>query len=302
MSEYNRLTRDYSDVAVKGIDFHDLKEAEAMFLFKASDGVKDQLSLFPALKEYLNVDYSNVNGLSPDGQFVLIKSKKADQVRIQVMDTDRLEVVSVYKELVEEGVHIKSMSWIDSNSFVYNLDVGDYLARFVVHLVLNEDGVITGANQVQIPASGEVLNPLIELENHFLFANHTRRKGYVNSKVFLVDASSPRSVDRSLKKNLKQSKGFKNVIKWLTDTEGNIRTAVEIEHDKENEVTLFHYWHLDDPNTKAWRKMTTSTSDDEVPLPMLLSADGASYYAISERSGAGKSIHQYSSIDFFTSR
>lgn len=300
LPEINRLITQYKLPKLDDIDFHtDSLIDKNITTFETENGVKKQLTRYPELGLYLNGNHKIVSNMSPDGQFILLNTKTADKFQIEIIDTQSLRSYIVFSQQLHKNSRIKNLKWIDNNSFTYSLTFYDIDSIHVVHLETDKENTLTKAHQIELPMQGEIINPLINQDNKFLLAHYS----YSNSSdktqgVYLVDVSNEKSVETSLRRRMKQTQKFKNVIRWLTDLSGNLRIAIEIDYDKKEELARYHYWYLADPATKDWRKIAESTSNDKTPLPLALSEDGRFLYAISDQYGDRHSLHKYSTQDF----
>jgi len=301
LPEINRLVTQYKLPELEKINIHsgDLGD-KGITTFDTQDGVKSQLARYPELGLYLNVNHKSVRNMSPDGQFILLDSKTADQYQIEIIDTQSLRSYIIFNEQLHIHSRISNLQWIDNDSFTYTLNFYDINSTHIVHLETNDkNNTLTKAHQVELPMQGEIINPLIKQDNKFLLAHYSYSRYYDKTQgVYLVDASNEESLKKSLKRRLKQTQKFKNVIRWITDVAGNLRVAIEVDFDKKQELVRYSYWFLPDLNSKDWLKIAESTSNDKTPLPISLSEDEQFFYAITDAYDDRQSLHKYSTQDF----
>ncbi|WP_223787969.1 alpha/beta hydrolase family protein [Marinicella meishanensis] len=303
--EYHRffpaMLKKYDFKARQQLDYREIEQSSTPIkLFDIDDGVDQQIQQFPMLNDYLDHDAQVSGEINPSGEWVLMSSKQNKQTLIEVVNIKTFKSYVVFKEFLPNRARVRNLRWIDQNSFLYDLDYEKYSFSQVVHLQWHGDTELTGAQVVEMPLAGSVLDPLIDQENRMLFTNH--RLQDVNNKningVYLVDTSTEKTVKKSFKKKFKKTKKFDKVIDWLTDHSGAVRSAIEVEYDKKNEQVLYHHWFLPNKDSDDWVKIKTSYDDDDVPLPVKLSADETFFYAFTDAYGDKQSVHKYSVTDY----
>ena len=291
----------YDFKARKKIDFQHTAKAELPIkYFDINDGVVLQNKQFPLLSDYLNNDSQISGEINPNGEWILLSSKQDKYTLIEAVNIKTLKSFVVFKEELPARVKVRHMQWLDDDTFLYDLDYEKFSFSQILHLVFNESSEVVGANLVELPMAGSVLNPLVDQENRMMFANYQLSEVGRNSinGVYLVDTSNSKTIRKSFKKKLGKTKRFERVIDWMTDASGAVRSAIEIEYDKKEEKVLYHHWFLPQKGTDDWVKIKTSLVDDEIPLPVKLSDDETFFYAFSDEYGDKKSVHKYSTKDY----
>jgi acetyl esterase/lipase len=287
----------------QSLNYHGLPESPApLTFFSSRDGVEQQTAEFPRLRTYVKSNDRSAGELSPDGLFVLLHSVVNDNYIIEVLNTRTFKSYVLFKERFHKNARISHLNWIDQDSFLYDLTFGDMTSTHVVHLNINDQQELTGAEQLEFPLEGVVIDHLPGVENTLLFANFTAQESVRNDGrgLYRVDTTDDDSLRKSFWKTLKHTRQFDHVMQWMTDHQGRLRSAIELEYDDEMERYLFHHWFnaIDADGSTAWRKIVTTHSDDDIPLPVMLSEDGQFFYALTNQYGEMQSIHKYSVEDY----
>ena len=291
----------YDFKTTQKIDYQNIKSNDLPIgFFDIDDGVDQQLEQFPSLADYLKNDDQVSGEINPAGEWVLLSSKQNIYTVIELVNINTLKSYVVFKEILPARTRVRNLQWIDKDSFLYDLDYERYSFSQVLHLDINNKNQITGAQVVELPIGGAVLSPLTNQENLMIFANYALQEvsGKNINGVYLVDTTSSKSMKKSFKKKHLKTKKFEKVIDWITDTSGQVRSAIEVEYDEDEERVLYHHWFLPNKNSDDWVKIKTSVDDDDIPLPVKLSEDESFFYAFSDQFGDKVSVHKYSVTDY----
>ncbi|MFC3195175.1 alpha/beta hydrolase family protein [Marinicella sediminis] len=287
--------------SITALDYREIdKQQSPIKVFDIMQGVDQAKNMFPKLADYLDTNRQVSGEINPQGDWILLSSLQDKMTLIEVVNINTFKSYVVFKESLPDRARISSLRWIDNDSFIYDLDYEKYSFSHVMHLSTNQNAELVGAEVLEIPIAGKLLDPLIDQENKMFFANF--RLSSVNNNdingLYFVDTSSTKSIKKSFKKTYKKTRKFNTVIDWLTDQTGYVRSAIEVEYDKKNEQVSFHHWFLPDKTTDDWVRIRTSHSDDDVPLPVKLSADETFFYAFTDAFGDKVSVHKYSTKDY----
>ncbi len=284
------------------LDFHGLPKSHfALQFYDASDGIEQQKAEFPHLYDYVRNNDRKAGDMSPDGQLILLSSSVNNEYVIEVLNTHTLVSYVIFREKLHQNTSIRNLNWIDNDSFLYDLDIGSMSSTHVIHLKLDGNKKVTGAKQLEFPMTGYVIDTLEDQENTLLFANFSEKESVINDGrgLYRVDTTSKKTMKKSFWKTMKHTRGFNYVIQWLTDGTGRLRSAIESEYDKKAELVVFHHWFLKESGGEfEWVKINQFTSDDEVPLPKMLSSDGQFFYSFSNQNSDLKEVHKYSTEDY----
>ncbi len=299
--KFIEATKDKYNYHTESKLFYESKEQQNMPInfYHIDQGVDKQMEQFPKLQDYFAREGQASGEISPMGQWVLFNSKQKERSLIEVVDIKSMKSFVVFNEELPPLVRVSNLQWIDNDSFLYDLDSDSYSITHVVHLDFDSSNQIKSAELFKFPISGSVLDPLIKQDNKLLFANYsfTAAKGKLNG-LYEVDTSSKKSLKKSFKKKYSKTKQFKQVVQWLSDPQGDVRSVIEAEYDKKSEELYYHHWFLINKNSKKWDKISTSLQSDEVPFPVMLSKDEGYFLAITNNYGDKQSIHKYSTKDY----
>lgn len=280
--------------------YHSRNQADLPIKFyHIDDGVLEQVKQFPLLPKYLSDEGQVTGEINPLGDWVLLSSKVEKRTLIEVVDIISMKSYVVFDEELPQRAQVNNLQWIDNDTFLYDLDHESYSITHAIHLKFNQLKQLNSAEQLKFPVAGTVLDPLIGQNNKLLFANYNLTSA--NKKLnglYELDISTQKSLKKSFKRKYRKTERFEQVIHWLADGQGHVRSAVEVKYDEDAEETYFHHWYLSDPSADNWVKISVSTYEDEVPLPAKLSADGRFFYAITDQHGDKQSIHKYSTTDY----
>lgn len=287
--------------SISTLDYREIdKQQTPIKVFDIEQSVYGAKKAFPQLADYLDTNRQVSGEINPQGDWILLSSLQDKMTLIEVVNINTFKSYVVFKESLPDRARVSSLRWIDNDSFIYDLDYEKYSFSHVMHLSTNHNAELVGAQVLEIPIAGRLLDPLIDQENMMFFANF--KLGSVNNKningLYYVDTSSEKSIKKSFKKPYKKTRKFDTVIDWLTDHSGYVRSAIEVEYDEKSEQVLYHHWFLPDKSTDDWVKILTSNSDDDVPLPVKLSADETFFYAFTDAFGDKVSVHKYSTTDY----
>ncbi len=283
------------------IIFHEGPLAELPIgFFDIEEGVDEQLRQFPRLLDYLQDDDHSLGEINPQGQWVLLGSKQNQDTVVEVVNIKSKKSYVIYQERLPHRVQIKRLTWLDDNTFLLNLDYQNHSFSQVFHLYFNSVEDMVGAEVVEVPMAGELINPLIHLGNKMLFANYRLDlvAGENLNGLYMVDTSDIKSMTQSFKQKHVLSRPFERVVDWLTDVNGQVRSAIEVTYDESLEQVVYHHWFLAKPDHPDWVKMATYTNPNSVPQPVMLSADGRHFYAFTDAYGDKVALHQFSSKDY----
>lgn len=284
------------------LNLHGLPESSELFRFyDTSDGVEQQQTEFPKLMDYVKNNDRKAGDMSPSGRYILLHSRVDGVYVIELLDTESLVAYVLFKRKMHENTLISNLHWIDADSFLYDLDYSSMSSTHVVHLEFNENGQLTGASQLEFPLEGVVVDTLLAEPNTLLFANFSEQESVRNDGrgLYRVDTTNKETMQKSFWKTMQHTRQFDYVVQWLTDQQGRLRSAIEMEYDKKAEVYLFHHWFFDlSKGDGEWVKINQFDSDQEVPFPVLLSEDETFFYVLSDQHGEMNAIHKYSTQDY----
>ncbi|MGJ8663599.1 MAG: alpha/beta hydrolase family protein [Marinicella sp.] len=220
---------------------------------------------------------------------------------IEILNSKTFLSYVLFKQKLHQNTRIRNLNWIDQNSFLYDLDFGNISSTHVIHLEFDQAGVLTGASQFEFPIEGVVIDTLDDVPNTLLFANFTEQESVRNDGrgLYRVDTSNKETLKKSFWKIMSHTKQFDHVVQWMTDKHGFVRSAIEVEIDKKQEMVIYHHWFLDkSTGDDEWKQINSFTTDQEVPLPVMLSDDEKFFYTLTNQFGEMKSIHKYSTKDY----
>ncbi len=286
----------------QSINLHGLpKNNPLLNFYDTSDGVAQQSAEFPELTSYVKNNDRKAGDMSPSGEYIILHSRIAGEYVIELLHTQSFVSYVLFKKKLHENTSIRNLNWIDHDSFLYDLDFGNMSSTHVIHLNFDETGKLTGANQLEFPIEGVVVDTLDHEPNTLLFANFTQQESVRNDGrgLYRVDTTNSDTLKKSFWKTMKHTRQFDRVVQWMTDVKGTVRSAIEVEYDKKEELIIYHHWFLDQSTDKdEWVKIKSYDSDQEVPSPVLLSEDEQFFYTITNQFGEMKSIHKYSTKDY----
>ncbi len=289
-------------VAVEQLNHHGLsKHSSSISYYDVFDGVAAQLRAFPNLYYYLRNNDSMAGELSPQGDFVLLHRIQEGLFLIEVLHTETFKSYVIFREELHPNTQVSNLSWIDDDSFLYDLLYEGMSSTHVVHLDIDDEGHLTSAQQHEFPVQGEVVDTLLAEQNMLLFANYTDQESVRNDGrgLYKVDTSDAKTIRESFWKTMEHTRQFDYVIQWLTDRQGEVRSAIELAYDRRHDEYVYHHWFLQKKTQSSkWVKIKTTRSDEDIPAPVMLSADGQFFYAITNKYGEMKSIHQYDTTDY----
>jgi|GEM_PF-901144 len=289
-------------VSDDSINLHGLPKSSPLLKFyDTSDGIEQQEAEFPQLTSYVKTNDRSVGEMSPTGEYIILHSRVDAQYMIEILHVETLVSYVLFKQKLHQNTRIRNLSWIDQDSFLYDLDFGEMSSTHVVHLNFDLFGKLTAANQYEFPIEGVVIDALVDEPNTLLFANFTEQESVRNDGrgLYRVNTTDNDSIRKSFWKTVKHTRQFDHVVQWLTDHAGRVRSVIEVEHDKKNELIIYHHWFLDMADGEGtWKKINTFDSDQDVPLPVMLSTDNQFFYTLTNQFGEMKSIHKYSTQDY----
>ena len=267
--------------------------------FDVTQGVKEQNETYPQLKAYLENDRQSTGEINPKGTFILLNSRQQSNDVIELMDLKSFQSYVLFKRQLPDHVFITNLQWIDNNTFLYELESSEKSYMYAVHLSFDGNNQLVGADQVDFPANGIIVDRLIDQENHLLMASRgVKATRKFKLGLYKVDTTDAETMRNTLWKKYSKYKKFDIAADWLTDQSGEVRFLVEPEYDKKAEQFIAHFWFLPEKNGKKWTKIKSSQFDENVPWPILISEDEAFFYAITDNFGDKHAIHKFSTADY----
>jgi dipeptidyl aminopeptidase/acylaminoacyl peptidase len=264
--------------------------------FTKMDGVYNETLAYKYLLYYLKEFDQSVGSISPDGNYLIFQSNDKGVSRISVLNLTSFELIPIFQKILPKNSYISEMEWIDNNSIYYNVLYDGLFNRRVAHLKINKEGQLIGAEHLIIPTQGVLVNALVDVENTMYFANNSIYSKRKNG-IYKIDTSSDKSIKKSTKKPFKIIKELEDAVYWLTAADGEIRFIITSEYKSKEELSYLDYWFLAKGQNK-WSKIKSFTSNDDFEIPIGISLDQKTLFAITNNFSDKKSIHKYSSSDF----
>ena len=114
------------------VDLHGLpKNNPLLEFYDSSDSIERQTTEFPDLSTYVKTNDRTAGDMNPTGQLLLLHSRIQGKYVIEVLNTETLVSYVVFKQQLHKNTRIENLNWIDSNSFLYDLNFGNLSSTHV---------------------------------------------------------------------------------------------------------------------------------------------------------------------------
>lgn len=272
-------------------------EEKSYISYDVKQGISKELKSFNNIQTYLDDLSQSVGSFSPNGRYLFFKLVNEGISYIRVLNLSTYNMVTILKNKLPKFSYVDDIEWIDDNSIYYSVYYDGINNHRVAHLKINKDYQIIGAQHLDIPTKGLMVDSLLKEENMLYFSKNSIYSSKKNG-IYKINVSTNKTIKKSVKKPFKVIKKFEDAVYYLTGIDGEVRFIMTSEYNKKEDSTILDYWFL--PINSDWVKIhsVSSNQETEIQLPRMISKDNKHLFVMTNKFGDKVSIHKYSTKDF----
>lgn len=201
--------------------------------YDVKEGVSGELKSFKNIGAYLTDSSQTIGNFNQNGQYLLFKMVDKGVSYIRVLNLSTYKVVTLVQRKLPKLSYIDEVEWIDNDTIYYSVYYDGVYNERIAHLEIDDNHKVIGAEHLNIPTNGRMIDSLGNQENMLYFAKNSIYSSKKNG-IYKIDVTSNKSIKKSIKKPYKIIKKFEDAVYWLTASDGEIRFIITSEYIKKN--------------------------------------------------------------------